>query len=476
MRRVGLVRQRRGSAVTGFFIALIKETAVGWSLYIPLSAMMFLEYAVWGAWMPVLAPRLLGPLKMTGKQCGWIFATLPLACIVAPLLAGQVADKWLNTEWLLAGAHLVGAVLLFVAAKQEKFAPMFLVMLLYSMCYAATMPLVNSLMFAQLGKVALAEGLSAEAANAFVSSASAKIFIMAPIAWALIGYLLTGWRQLSKTEGGAPDGFVLGGLLSVVMGVVCLFLPATPPAGGGEGTPMLQALALLGDGDFLVFIVISMVLAGMMQFYFMGTGAFMQDIGINGKNVSGAMGMAQAAQAIATLFALGVLLDQLDKISPGHQYKWSLVIGAASWLVLYVIYVFMPRPVPVVVCQAFHGVAYVTFMIAGQVYAGQYAPKEIGGSVQALIFAATTGVGLFLSTQLVGFVMDRNHVQGKFQWRNIWLVPMGIMAAGVIALIVGFQGNLPDRGKPAEKAAAVQRSLDQDAQPGPAVVGKSLLG
>ena len=449
---------------------------MSWSLYIRLSAMMFLEYAVWGAWMPVMGPRLLGPLKMTGKQCGWIFATLPLACIVAPLLAGQVADKWLNTEWVLAGAHLIGAVLLFVAAKQEKFAPMFLVMLLYSMCYAATMPLVNSLMFAQLGKVAVADGLTPEAANAFVSAASAKVFIMAPIAWALIGYLLTGWRQVSKTEGGAPDGFVLGGLLSVVMGLVCLTLDATPPAGGGEGAPLVQAFKLLGDTDFLVFIVISMVLSGMMQFYFMGTGAFMQDIGISGKNVSGAMGMAQAAQAIATLFALGTLLQWLEAISPGHQYKWSLVIGAASWLVLYVIYVFMPRPAPVVICQAFHGVAYVTFMIAGQVYAGQYAPKEIGGSVQALIFAATTGVGLFISTQLVGFVMDRNHLDGKFQWRKIWLVPMGIMLAGVVALIVGFQGKLPEQGKTAEKTAAAQRTVDQPLHAGPAVVSPSLPG
>ena len=40
--------------------------------------MMGLEYAVWGAWMPVLAVRLLGPLKMTGKQTGWIYATFPL--------------------------------------------------------------------------------------------------------------------------------------------------------------------------------------------------------------------------------------------------------------------------------------------------------------------------------------------------------------------------------------------------------------
>ena len=59
---------------------------------------------------------------MSGKQTGWIYATLPLACIIAPLLAGQVADRWIAAEWILAAAHLLGAVLLLVAARQEKFA------------------------------------------------------------------------------------------------------------------------------------------------------------------------------------------------------------------------------------------------------------------------------------------------------------------------------------------------------------------
>jgi MFS family permease len=177
----------------------------------------------------------------------------------------------------------------------------------------------------------------------------------------------------------------------------------------------------------------------------MGTGQFMQDIGISGKNVSGAMGMAQAAQAIATLFALGVLLTWLDQLAPGHKYKWILVIGAASWLLQYVVYVFSPQPILVVIAQAFHGIAYVTFMIAGQVYAGDYAPKEIGSSVQALYFTATTGIGLFFATQLVGWVMDRNNRDGKFQWRSIWMVPLGIMFAGVVVLAVAFQGTLPGK-------------------------------
>jgi MFS family permease len=229
------------------------------------------------------------------------------------------------------------------------------------------------------------------------------------------------------------------------MAAICIFLPVTPPAPAVADQsvafsemPIIKALALLQNLDFLVFVVISMVVAGMMQFYFMGTGPFMQDIGISGRNVSGLMGIAQAAQAIATLFALGPMTNAIG-------YKWTLVIGAGCWLLLYVVYVFSPQRVLVIAAQAFHGIAYVTFLIAGQIFAGQFAPVEIGGSVQALIFTATTGIGLFFGTQLAGFVMDRYSVEGRFQWKPIWSVPMWIMAGGVLALILAFQGTLPVR-------------------------------
>ena len=96
--------------------------------YIALSMVMFLEYAIWGAWAPVLAARLLGPLKMTGTQTGWIYATLPIACIFAPFAAGWAADQFVNAEWVLIGAHAVGAVLLFVAAQQRHFKPLMVIM------------------------------------------------------------------------------------------------------------------------------------------------------------------------------------------------------------------------------------------------------------------------------------------------------------------------------------------------------------
>lgn len=382
-------------------------------LYLQLSALMFMEYAVWGAWMPVLAARLLGPLQMSGKQTGWIYATLPLASMITPLLAGQLADKYVDTRWILAACHAIGVLLLFVASRTSKFKPLFLVMLGYSALYAATIPLVNSLMFSHLTDP---------------GKQSPGIFIWAPVAWALVGYALTGWRNLRKGEGDGSDCLKFAAILSVVMALVCLVQPATPPK-GGEGVPILKALSLMSNPTFAVFIIVSLVVAGMMQFYFLGTARFLQDMGVSAKNVPGIMGIAQAAQALATLFLLGLFFSKLGP-------KWTLTIGALSWLLLYVTYTIRAPKAVLVASQVFHGLAYVMFMIAGQMYVNAVAPAEIVGSAQALIILVTTGIGLFLGTQVAGIVMDRSSVEGKFNWSKVFLVPLIATAAGVLALVV----------------------------------------
>jgi len=378
---------------------------------------MFMEYAVWAAWMPVLAARLLGPLQMTGKQTGWIYATLPLASMISPLFAGPLADQYVDTGCILAFCHGVGIVLLFLAARITKFTPMFVVMLAYSMLYAASIPLVNALMFRHLTDA---------------EKQSPGIFIWAPVAWALIGWLLAGWRNLRKGENDGSDCLKMAAVLSVIMTVVCLIQPATPPmAQGGEAMPMLKALGMLSDTSFAVFIIASLVVAGMMQFYFMGTARFLSDLGASGKNVSAIMGIAQAAQALATLFLLGYFFTNLGP-------KWTITLGAGCWLLLYLVYTLKAPKGVIVISQVFHGLAYVFFMIAGQMFVNKVAPKEIAGSAQSLIILVTTGVGLFLGTQLAGIVMDRYSAGGKFNWSKVFMVPLLLTLVGLLALVVAF--------------------------------------
>lgn len=420
--------------------------------YISVSAVMFLEFAIWGAWAPVLAARLLGPLKMTGKQTGWIYATLPLACIFAPFVAGQLADSTLNAEYILAGAHLVGAVLLFAAVRMQSFGSLFLTMLFYSICYASTLPLVNAVLFRH------------------ASDKAGYVFIWAPVAWALVGYFLTGWRNVRKTEGDGSDCLVLAAVLSLVMAGASLLVPATAPEGAGKAMPIAETLGLLKDFDFLVFIVVSFVVAGMMQFYFLGSAQFMIDSGISGKNVPATMAIAQAAQSIATIVVLWVgILAFLDR--PADQqnvlgvlgYKGTLTLGSACWLLMYAAYVAGKPKALIVSSQVLHGLAYVMFIIVGQMYMAKVAPASIQSSAQALIIAATTGVGMFLGTQAAGVVMDTFKADGKFQWRKVWAVPMTVVLLGTLALAGVFQGKGATTETAAPKAEA-QTSVPEAAQ------------
>ena len=80
---------------------------------------------------------------------------------------------------------------------------------------------------------------------------------------------------------------------------------------------------MLRNANYLVFILVQLVLTGMMQFYFLGTGRFMQDAGISGKNIPAAMGIAQAAQALATLVLLGWFVEHVP-------FRWVFVIGRCA--------------------------------------------------------------------------------------------------------------------------------------------------
>ncbi|MBU4459819.1 MAG: MFS transporter [Verrucomicrobia bacterium] len=403
--------------------------SVGPEIYIPLSVVMFLEFAIWGAWAPVLAARLLGPLKMTGKQTGWIYATLPLACMISPFIAGQLADKYFDAKWILVGAHLVGAILMFVAGRTGKFAPLFLVMLGYSTCYAATLPLVNAVLFAHVSD----------------TPTQSLVFIWAPVSWALIGYFLSGWRMMRKGEGDGSDCMKLAALLSLLMAIGCLFLPATAPAQTG-GSPLVAALGKLGQVDFLLFFVTSIFVSGTMQFYFLGSAQFMMNLGVSGKAVPASMAAAQVAQAVATFFALGFCLTKFG-------FQWTLAIGAACWFLMYLAYtVGKPRAL-ILAVQPLHGLAYVMFIIVGQIFAGAVG-ADAPSSMQALIFAATVGFGMFLGTQMAGIVMDKFSVAGQFQWKKIWMIPLVITLAGTLLMAVFFKGHVPEVAKTPPPTAA----------------------
>ena len=390
-----------------------------WQLYVGLSAMMFFEFAIWGAWSPVLAARLLGPLKMTGKQLGWIYGMMPLACIVAPLAAGQVVDRWVPTQWYLGVTHLVGGVLLLVAARTTRFLPLLLVMGLYSLSFAPTLALVNSLTFTHMPD---------PEQNYF------RVRMWGAISWVLAGWALTAWRRSGKFQVRGADSLTLAGVFALVMGVYCFFLPHTPPAHkAGAVIPFIQAIYLLGDPNFALFLALSFVVSTQLQFYFLGTARFLGDIGTSDTVIPAAMSIAQAAQVVAMAAILPYTFKWMG-------YQWTLAAGAALWLVMFLVYRRMQPRSLIIASMALHGLAYAFFFDAAFLYVKRVTPAEIPGSAQGLYTVVTMGLGLFVGTRLTGIVMDRMRDENGFRWRAIFLVPCVTLAICAVAFAVFFKG------------------------------------
>ena len=95
---------------------------------------------------------------------------------VSPISAGSAAASLI----LFSALYAALLVLFVVAARLTRFGPLFVVMLLYSLCFGATLPLVNALMFRHLtDATAQSPAPNANCANAS-SGSSHFTFVWTP--------------------------------------------------------------------------------------------------------------------------------------------------------------------------------------------------------------------------------------------------------------------------------------------------------
>ena len=116
-----------------------------------LSVMMFLEYVIWGAWLPLLG-LYLGKdyLNFDGIQRAWIFNAFAIASVTGMFFAGQMADRYFAQEKFLAFSHLVGGLAMLALAYQKTFWPFFGLMLLHCFFFVPTLSITNAIAFANL--------------------------------------------------------------------------------------------------------------------------------------------------------------------------------------------------------------------------------------------------------------------------------------------------------------------------------------
>ena len=384
-----------------------------------LSAMMFLEFFVWGAWFVTLGTYLASDLEATGSQIALAFLTQSLGAILAPFIVGLIADRFFAAQRILGVLHLFSAVMLFLAGRQEDFGPFFVFALLAMVSFMPTLALANSISFRRM-----------ESPERQFPS----VRVFGTIGWIIAG-LLIGWLGW-ETGGALSNTFVMAAIGSALLGVYAFTLPHTPPEpSDGPATVRdilgLDALALLKSRSYLVFFIASILICIPLAFYYNFTNLYLNEIGVP---------RAAAVQSLGQLSEAGFLLLMplmLRKLG----VKKTLLIGMLAWAARYAMFALGDSGSLlwlVVIGLLLHGVCYDFFFVAGQIYTDRFAPARVRSAAQGLISLATYGVGLLIGSLISGPIVDAFlAADGTHDWIPIWLVP-----AALALLVAIFFGSM----------------------------------
>ena len=389
---------------------------------IRLSMLMFLQYAIMGAWHPVLSQHMIHHLHFTGQQAGMIYGFIPLATIVANFFIGYLADHHVEAKRLIALFHGAGAILLFILVRTESFFAFAILMFAYCLCFAPTVSLANSITLSQMHKQERRFG---------------GVRVWGTIGWIISGLILTGMRY-AQSQAWLPnlgvDSLLLAGIMSVAMMILAFYLPRTEPSKDLDWHHYKRSLKSLYSHKSLRNLnLITFLFATQGMFYYIYTGPYLTSaqIGLSETWLSTVMASGQ----ITELFVMGFLLAY-----GLHHWgvKKTMLIGLSGWALRYWIFALGAPKALVIAALPIHGLCYTFVLPAATIFIAQTAPPKLRHSAQALFTFITTGLGNFIGSLLAGWIY-RLHSNGEPQWSAIFIWPGIFITLCAILLAVTFK-------------------------------------
>ena len=409
-----------------------------------LGVMMFLQYALWGAWLPVTARYLSatiseGGLGFTGSEIGMILGLAgSIGAIAAPFIAGQIADRYFSTERVLAILVTAGGAVKWITAYQTEYGAWLILSILYSVLYMPTLALSNSITFSHID----------DQENNFP-----KIRV-----WGTIGWIVASWvfpmiwlqqnlhfqwmppfivgSEVANVTSRLADALKFSGLISLSYGAFCFLLPHTPPKRNAvEKLAFKKAFELFKEASFTILVVASLAVSIIHQIYFLQTGPFLSHIGILDSQIGPAMTIGQFAEII-TMAYLGFFLKRLG-------FHKVISIGIAAYCVRYAIFGTESFPVWVmVISQAFHGFCYAFFFAAAYIYVDKIADEDVRHSAQTVFGIIILGGGPVIGGWLSGYLQNVYTVNGIFDYSAFWYILSIIGLATTLFFYFLFQNKL----------------------------------
>lgn len=405
---------------------------------VQLSAMMFLQFMMLPVWFMPMFPYV---QKLPGGE-QWVFwcgLIMGFGMFASPLF-GMFADRFLNSEKVLAICNFVCAALLggcyFVKDPAVLFFLLLAVMIVYmpSWSLTATIAMANS-----------------------TTAAFPQIRVFGTLGWVASGiFSIIGTKCLGIEKFDAtPWIFASGAFAAVLGGILAFTLPATPPK--AKGTPMsvvdalgLRALSLMKDPVFLIFSVLLFLSMVPFQWYLVYNPAYLDESGF--KYLTVTMNLGQVGE-LCFMLLIPVLLKKFG-------YKWAMVIGLGALVFRYAC--FYGSAAFGLAWLDFggilvHGLIFGLLIIGAQMYVDNFAPVELRNQAQGLVMLITGGVGVFASNFVFQKLLDANVikkvVEGKEVVLHNWSQPflIALIAALVLTVLMATCFN-PKKASSADTA------------------------
>ena len=432
---------------------------------------MFLQYAIWGAWLPLLWTFLSGHRDFTPAEIGNMFAIGAVGAIVAPFIAGQIADRWFNTEKFLGISHILGGILVWQLASLETYNSFLIFSLLYSLIYSPTLSLTNSLAFHHLPDRDRDFG---------------KIRVWGTIGWIAVGIGIGQWLLYQHTPtgveaeavsaaqaAGMADAFKLSGLLGIVMGVFCFFLPSTPPAKEEKKSAISGAMNAIRLQPLLTLFLIAVPISCVHQFYFVHTAPFLGQfqnqaegfinivnkiVGVGG---GGLMTIGQMAE-------IGVLA-LIPLFAKKYSRKALLCVGIAAYALRMFLFAYGPNfteflQLPAIILGiSMHGLCFGCFIFVAFMVVDEECAVDVRASAQSLFNLVIVGIGIIVGSKVAGYVAEISTVNEVMNYQKLFSVPMWAALACFVIMQLCYPNKPPatDADGPSDKDADLD--IDSDA-------------
>jgi hypothetical protein len=443
-----------------------------------LSVMMFLQFFIWGAWLPPSFGFFgEGALGFAPWQQHLLNFAFPISAILAMFFSNQFVDRTFAAEKFLAFSHFVGGLAIlgfgvvawFAFSGDSPAVPnywiFFACMAIHCLFYVPTISVTNTIAFANLqdaqkdyGPVRLWGTIGWIAASwpfVFILLDWAKVPMLKVTTLAEVGNVVpwlggalgTGLSGQALNQG-KSWAFIVAGIASLLLAAFSLTLPHTPPkhvVGGDDQFAWLEVMKLLKYPFILVLFVVTYIDATVHDGFFFYAFTYLGRVGVPANWIQPAMSVGQIAE-IATMAFLGLVLKRLG-------WRYTMILGVLGHAARFAVFALFPNPWAAVTVNVLHGICYAFFFATLYIFVDEFFPKDARTSAQGLFNFLILGLGPITSRFVWSTLQDQFTVDRQVDYSGLLLIPSATAVFAALLLLLFFHpprtsqaavGNAPE--------------------------------